>query len=246
MEEVDNIKYCLTKLENKISELESFKKETEETCEASAVVQDMSKRVEMSEEHVRSLIIERELYEKLDNYHIDELILPENSELLEYYIRYKLGVKLEFNYNLVPFKITKINELEVIEPDLSKTIIDGYGLGYKCKYLTKDPDNNINIILEHKRFNFDAKNNYTENKKIIDLFNNFFTRNIPIIKSINGNIGYNFFSCWRIYLNKDDIEKIWENNHNEEYNFMYRNDMSGLGTREIVFRILTDVNLFKN
>ena len=241
MEDFNNIINNIKNLSNQYKLLEDFKKEAEETCEANAVIQDMLKRVEKAEEHVKIVIIEKELYEKIDNMDIKKLILKENKDLLEWYISYKLGVKLVYDYNLIPYKIIDTNNIKMIIPDKSKKINENISLGYNGG----DYNNNI---LNHFRFDFNAQIDYIENKKIIDLFNKFFYRNTIVIRSHKGGIGYKIVSIWRKTYNQDDIIKIWDKQHTNDYHiFMLKNEneMSGCGTREIIYNFLTNSKLYE-
>ena len=239
MDEIKDITKNLNNLIDKYKLLEDFKKEAEETCEANAVIQDMLKRVEKAEDYVKIVIQEKELFEKIDNMDIQKLI-KENKQLLEWYISYKLGVKLVYDYNLIPYKIIDRNGIKMSIPDTSQKINENISLGYKFYH----NDNYNKFISEHLRFDFDARENYVLNKKIVYLFNKFFYRNTIVIRSHKGGIFYKIIPIWRKSYNQDDIIKIWDKQHTNDLDWD-NNDMSGCGTREIIYNFLTNSKLYE-
>jgi len=228
------------KLQNENYELQNFKDDAEETCESVPVIKEMEKRIETAENGMEMLIIERDLFEKIDKMSLREL--KKHKELYEWYIRYLLGCKLVFDYDLVKPVVKSIDEHKMIMPLLKNpnneyqyVINEAKSLGYKLSKWSSDTDNHR---LYHQRFNFDCQNDeesVKNNFEILKLFNKFYKGSTrPILRSCKGGINYMIIDKKYYYPKSMKYnENIWDIYSEKEV------DVSGSGTREIIHEILS-------
>jgi len=252
-----NFDECLKQLQdnhNKLikekNELQNFKDEAEETCESVPVVKDMEKRIESAENGMEMLIIERELHEVIDNMGLSKL--RKNKELMEYNISYKLGCKLVFDYNLVTPVVKYINGHKMVIPlieDGEYVINENKSLGFKYwKH-----DNTIRLC--HDRFDFDCRNDKVSienNYNIMKLFDKYYKNFTPVIRSSNGGIFYKILRNSDIQNNKymrnnkymycpKDPRVIMEYYRYDNNIWNHSVDVSGDGTRDIIYEILSNI-----
>ena len=231
---------CIKQLQDKYDklvkenyELQNFKDEAEETCESVPVVKEMEKRIESAENGMDMLIIERKLREVIDNMELSKLL--KNKELIEWFIRYILGCKLVFDYDLVTPVVKYINGHKMVIPlieDGEYVINENKSLGFKYW------KHGNTIGLCHDKFDYDAQSDDNckyNNFKILNLFEKLYKCPIrPILRSYKGGIQYMIVE--KKYYSSSSMD--WDDNIWEIYSKKIV-DVSGDGTRNIIYKILS-------
>jgi len=228
-------------LEKENQELLKFKQDAEDMCESVPVVENMLTSLERSENDKHFLLKEKEILGIIDDQLID--VIKENDVLFNWYIKYKLGVRLYYDYDLIE---PTINEYQLVVPryinsETSYHIVSDKIVGYKPSEYIFDGKT---FKLNHLRFDFDAQNNVEHNFIIINLFEKFYKNNIVVIRSYKGAIYYKIIKSSNIYeCGKNEyIKKLM--NYNDEH--WYRDecvDVSGESTSEIINKIIKDDKL---
>lgn len=227
-------------LENKNTELESFKNKAEEMCESVPVVENMTLRIEKLENNLFFLLKERETFIMIDNLDISCLI--QNKILLDWYIQYKLGVQLKYDYDLIePFiDFENDNLIKPIKNITYKSHSDKI-IGYQGL----DSFNEEFTRLEHLRFIFHVEipTDITHNLSIINLFNKFYKNKLVIIRSYKGGIYYKIIESCSIYEG-GKINYIKKNMEFDAEHWYVNSgvDVSGYGTREIIINIIENIH----
>ena len=183
-------------LEKENQQLLKFKQDAEDMCESVPVVDNMLTRLERSENDKYFLLKEKEILGLIDDQLID--VIKENDILLNWYIKYKLGVRLYYDYDLIE---PTINEYQLVVPryigdEKSYHIVSDKIVGYKPSEHVFDGKA---FKLNHFRFDFDAQNDVEHNFMIINLFEKFYKNNVVVIRSYKGAIYYKIIKSSNIY-----------------------------------------------